>query len=77
LLSLAPEAQHKVLRANIAFCEPPIVVEAAVLDELEAAYGSVEKKELPIDPLPNPKQVEVGREIRAAASVPWFTPKET
>jgi SAM-dependent methyltransferase len=41
LLTTAPPEQHAVLRANLTFCEPPVVVEDSLLDELENAYGKV------------------------------------
>jgi hypothetical protein len=39
LLTTAPPEQHAVLRANLTFCEPSVLMEDALLDELENAYG--------------------------------------
>jgi hypothetical protein len=81
LLTLTPETQHKVLRANIAFCEPPIVVETAVLDELEANYGEPPKL-MAFDRVDGStttapsEAMAIPRTAGASASVPWFTPKQ-
>jgi hypothetical protein len=82
LLTTAPPYTHDIIRYNLTFCVPPVKVEAKLLEELKAVYGSVAAakatQEEGFDFRVGRGPPELGATLETparSAPVPWFTPK--
>ena len=77
LLTTGPAHLHDVLRSNLTYCVPPVLVDTAMLDRMDAKYGRLEERRaVPVGPVVVPDATP--RVVtRDSKPVPWFTPRET
>ena len=85
LLTTGPTHLHDVLRGNLTYCVPPVLVDDRMLDRIDAKYGKLPAAAPDAYCTTTPDGGCVSADPRdmhalkptTTKPVPWFTPKET